>query len=265
MRLRLANAGEKPALQVFRFATETDMAQSKDKWRLNRAVAATGTVSRRQADELIEAGRVKVNGVVVTEFNCLVDPQKDKISVDGKAASFKKKIYIAVYKPKGIVVTRADERGRKTVLDLLPRTLDHLKPVGRLDRDSEGLLIMTNDGDAAFRLTHPSKSVWKKYQVVVKGRIKEAAFDELREGIELSDGMTLPARITDIFFGEDRTFFCIAICEGRNRQIRRMCEEVGHPVIGLVRVAIGRLQLKPMGPGAWRYLSPEEIEWCCRL
>lgn len=244
------------------------MARSKkqiDKLRLNRAIASTGVMSRRQADDAIQDGRVKVNGVVVTEFNIMVDPGKDRLTLDGKPLSFKKKLYVAIYKPKGIVATRSDELGRKTVLDLLPHTLSHLKPVGRLDRDSEGLLLMTNDGDAAFRLTHPSKTVWKKYQVTVKGIPEDAVFDELQNGIELDDGMTLPARISDIHDRQDRTSFCISICEGRNRQIRRMCEQVGHPVIRLVRVAIGRLQLKPMGPGEWRYLSPKEIEWCCHL
>lgn len=244
------------------------MAQSKNKkvgLRLNKAVASTGVMSRRHADEAIQAGLVKVNGVVCTEFNRLIDVDRDHLTVDGKQLGFKKKLYVALYKPKGIVATRSDELGRKNVLDLLPKSLDHLKPVGRLDRDSEGLLIMTNDGDAAFRLTHPSKTVWKKYQVTVKGIPDDAVFDDLQNGIELDDGWTLPARIADIHDRQDRTSFHISICEGRNRQIRRMCEQVGHPVIRLVRVAIGRLQLKPMGPGEWRYLSPKEIEWCCHL
>jgi pseudouridine synthase len=239
--------------------------KNKESFRLNRAVASTGAMSRRQADEAIQDGRVKVNGVVCTEFNRLIDPDKDRLTVDGKGLGFKKKLYCALYKPKGIVATRSDELGRKTVLDLLPQSLQHLKPVGRLDRDSEGLIIMTNDGDVAFRLTHPSKTVWKKYQVTVKGIPHDSVFDDLANGIELSDGMTLPARISDIQDRQDRTSFHISICEGRNRQIRRMCDEVGHPVIRLVRVAIGRLQLKPMGPGEWRYLSPKEVEWCCHL
>jgi len=239
--------------------------ETKSGLRLNRAVASTGVMSRRQADEAIQAGRVRVNGSVVREFNFVVDTDKDRLTVDGKALSFKKKLYVAIYKPKGIVVTRSDELGRKTILDLVPTTLAHLKPVGRLDRDSEGLIILTNDGDAAYRLTHPSKTVWKKYQVTVKGIPEDAVFDDFQNGIELSDGFTLPAMVSDIHDRGDRTSFQLAIQEGRNRQIRRMCEEVGHPVIRLVRVAIGRLQLKPMGPGEWRYLSPKEIEWCCHL
>lgn len=233
--------------------------------RLNRAVASTGLMSRRQADDAISRGRVKVNGAIVKEFNFIVDPDRDKLAVDNKPLVFKKKLYVALYKPKGIVATRSDELGRKNVIDLLPQTLSHLKPVGRLDRDSEGLLILSNDGDVAYRLTHPSKTVWKKYQVTVRGIPEDYVFNDLAEGIELDDGMTLPAVISDISERGDRTFFCIAICEGRNRQIRRMCEHVGHPVIRLVRVAIGRLQLKPMGPGEWRYLSPKEIEWCSQL
>jgi len=222
-------------------------------------------MSRRQADDAISRGRVKVNGLVVKEFNFIVNPDKDRLSVDNEPLNFKKKMYIALYKPKGVVATRSDELGRKNVIDLLPQTLSHLKPVGRLDRDSEGLLILSNDGDVAYRLTHPSKTVWKKYQVTVRGVPENFVFNDLAEGVELEDGMTQPAIVSDIHERGDRTAFCISICEGRNRQIRRMCEHVGHPVIRLVRVAIGRLQLKPMGPGEWRYLSPKEIEWCCQL
>jgi 23S rRNA pseudouridine2605 synthase len=243
-----------------------DSRQSKSKGlRLNRAVASTGLMSRRQADDVIQRGLVRVNGAVIKEFNFIVNPDKDRLVVDGTPLIFKKKLYVALYKPKGVVATRSDELGRKNVLDLLPKTLSHLKPVGRLDRDSEGLLILSNDGDVAYRLTHPSKTVWKKYQVTIRGIPENYVFDDLANGVELEDGMTLPAIISDIHDRGDRTSFCISICEGRNRQIRRMCDHVGHPVIRLVRVAIGRLQLKPMGPGEWRYLSPKEIEWCCQL
>ncbi len=235
------------------------------KMRLNRAIASTGVCSRRQADQLIEEGKVKVNGKVVRDFNCLVNPALDKLVVSGKSVFAQKKIYIVLYKPKGIVTTRSDEKGRKTVMDLLPSSLAHLKPVGRLDRDSEGLLILTNDGDLAFKISHPSKAIWKKYLVHALGKIDEKNIAMLQSGVELDDGKTLPARVSDIIIKGDRTIFQIAIQEGRNRQIRRMCSQLGHPVIRLVRVAIGRLQLKPMGPGEWRYLSGKEIEWCSHL
>jgi pseudouridine synthase len=231
--------------------------------RLNKAIASTGWCSRRQADELIEAGRVKVNGRVTRDFSFLVDPFKDRLSVEGRTVQHKKKEYVILYKPVGVLTTCDDERGRRTVLDILPETMQHLKPVGRLDRDSEGLLILTNDGDFAQRVTHPSQHVWKTYVAVVEGKISQHNLAKLRGGIELYDGMTAPARVTDVSINPDESSFRISIREGKNRQIRRMCTEIGHPVIRLVRVAIGRLQLRSMEPFDWRYLSKVEVEKCC--
>lgn len=231
--------------------------------RLNKAIASTGWCSRRQADELIEAGRVKVNGRVIREFSFLVDPYKDRLSIEGREVKHRKKEYIILYKPVGYLTTCDDERGRKTVLDILPETMQHLKPVGRLDRDSEGLLILTNDGDFAQRVTHPSQHVWKTYVAVVEGKVSQHNLAKLRGGIELSDGMTAPARVTDVSINPGESSFRISIREGKNRQIRRMCTEIGHPVIRLVRVAIGRLQLRSMEPFDWKYLSRVEVEKCC--
>lgn len=236
---------------------------SDKRMRLNKAIASTGWCSRRQADELIEAGRVKVNGRVTCDFSFLVDPYKDRLSIEGRAVKQRKKEYVILYKPVGYLTTCDDERGRRTVLDLLPETLQHLKPVGRLDRDSEGLLVLTNDGDFAQRVTHPSQHVWKTYVAVVEGRVSQQSIAKLRAGIELSDGMTAPARVTDVSINPDESSFRISIREGKNRQIRRMCAEIGHPVIRLVRVAIGRLQLRSMEPFDWKYLSRAEVEKCC--
>ncbi|MGD9680134.1 MAG: pseudouridine synthase [Candidatus Obscuribacterales bacterium] len=232
--------------------------------RINRALAATGYCSRRAADRLIEEGRVKVNGKPVTDFNLAVDPDRDIIAVDNQELSSRDHVYIAFHKPRGAITTVKDEKGRQTVLDLLPEELQHLKPVGRLDRDSEGLLILTNDGEFAHRLAHPSRTrhVWKTYRVRVDGRLSDRALTALEEGVMLSEERvkTLPARVTNISYDKDCTVFSISIREGRNRQIRRMCAKLGYPVIRLVRVAIGRLQLKPMEPGEWKYLTRSELD-----
>lgn len=234
--------------------------------RINRALAATGYCSRRAADRLIEEGRVKVNGKPVTDFNLAVDPERDVIAVDDQELSSRDHVYVAFHKPRGVITTMKDEKGRQTVLDLLPGELQHLKPVGRLDRDSEGLLILTNDGDFAHRLAHPSRTrhVWKTYRVRVDGRLSDEAVTALEEGVLLSEGdgkaITLPARVTNISYDKECTAFSISIREGRNRQIRRMCAKLGYPVIRLVRVAIGRLQLKPMEPGEWKYLTRSDLD-----
>ncbi|MCA9804347.1 MAG: rRNA pseudouridine synthase [Cyanobacteria bacterium HKST-UBA02] len=232
--------------------------------RINRALAATGYCSRRAADRLIEEGRVKVNGKPVTDFNLAVDPDRDIIAVDDQELSSRDHVYVAFHKPRGAITTVKDEKGRQTVLDLLPEELQHLKPVGRLDRDSEGLLILTNDGEFAHRLAHPSRTrhVWKTYRVRVDGRLSDRAVTALEEGVMLSEERvkTLPARVTNISYDKDCTVFSISIREGRNRQIRRMCAKLGYPVIRLVRVAIGRLQLKPMEPGEWKFLTRSDLD-----
>ena len=228
-------------------------------YRLNRAVAASGLCSRRDADQLIRAGRVRVNGRQTTDFNCLVDLGKDKLEIDLQSLSRRKLEYIAFYKPAGVVTTCDDEKGRETVIDLLPAELRHLKPVGRLDMDSEGLIILTNDGGLAQKLTHPSKHVFKLYEVQVTGKISDAVLDELGKGVRLSDGITSPAEVELLERSKNSSIFRIALTEGRNRQIRRMCAKFGYPVFHLVRVAIGGLQLKGLEPGHWRRLTAREI------
>jgi 23S rRNA pseudouridine2605 synthase len=229
-------------------------------FRLNRAIAATGFCSRRRADELIAAGKVQVNGVVVTDFNLAVDACKDQLSVDGQRLAAKKLDYIALNKPRGIVTTCSDEMGRESILELLPANLTHLKPVGRLDMDSEGLLLLTNDGELAQALSHPSKHVFKRYEALVEGKITDVALNHLSKGMRLDDGLTLPAEVSLVDRNEDESIFQIAIREGRNRQIRRMCAKLGYPVIRLVRVAIGELQLGEMEPGEWRRLTLHEVK-----
>lgn len=237
-----------------------EMARDEEKlFRLNRAIAATGYCSRRRADELIADGRISVNGKVTVDFNHLVDLKKDRLSVDGKPLQSRRHEYVLLYKPKGVITTCEDEKGRQVVLDLLPPELQHLKPVGRLDRDSEGLLLLTNDGDLTQHLTHPSEHVFKSYKVTVEGKITDATLKQLAEGVVLNDGITLPATVTLINREKDKSLIEISIREGRNRQVRRMLEALGFPVKRLVRVAIGALQLRQMAPGQWRMLSPQEL------
>jgi len=229
------------------------------KSRLNRAIASTGYCSRRKADELIAAGKVSVNGKIVRDFNIEIDANKDELKIEGKRFSVKRLDYILLYKPRGTVTTCQDEYDRETVLDLLPPELRHVRPVGRLDRDSEGLLILTNDGDLAQKLTHPSHELFKRYQITVLGAIQSHALEQLAQGIQLEDGVTLPADVKLLKKSGEKSTFEISIREGRNRQLRRMCAQVGYPVEHLVRVAIGALQLRQMLPGEWRHLTFEEI------
>jgi pseudouridine synthase len=227
--------------------------------RLNKAIAATGYCSRRHADELIRNGRVKVNGVTITDFSHAVNFEKDDLSVDDQLIAKKQFDYIIMNKPKGVITTCDDEFGRENVLHLLPERLAHLNPVGRLDLESEGLLILTNDGLLAQKLTHPSKHVLKNYEVTVSGKITDLSLDSFRQGMELTDGPTRPAKVKLLERNKDRSRFQIAIAEGRNRQIRRMCAQLGHPIIRLIRVAVGGLQLKGLEPGQWRHLTQMEI------
>jgi 23S rRNA pseudouridine2605 synthase len=227
--------------------------------RLNQALAKTGFCSRRQADELIAAGRVSLNGAVTRDFSVTVDPQKDRLAVDGKLLAVRPYLYIAMHKPEGVVTTAADEKGRTDVLTLLPAELQHLRPVGRLDMYSEGLLILTNDGDLTQKLTHPMHHMPKLYRVTVKGRVSDKALTELADGVELTDGPTRPAEVTLVDRNKSYSELEITLYEGRNRQVRRMCEHVGYPVSRLVRVALGGLQLGQMPPGTWRYLTDAEV------
>lgn len=227
--------------------------------RLNRAIAATGICSRRDADELIKAGRVKVNGKKCFDLALRVDPDVDRIAVDNNIFERQEFEYVVLHKPRGIVTTCDDEHGRRTVIDLMPPELKHLKPVGRLDRDSEGMIILTNDGDFAQILAHPSNHVEKTYRVTLEGHISDKELDTLRAGIRLSEGKTQPCQIHSLRRAGNLSTFTIVIKEGRNRQIRRMCAKVGYNVLRLVREGIGALQLNLKEPGEWRYLKASEV------
>ena len=244
---------------VGRAAGPSGFMDARRVFRLNQAIAKTGLCSRRNADRLIAAGRVGVNGRIVREFNLEVDPSIDELTVDGKKLQIKEYIYIAVYKPAGIVTTTLDEQGRTSILDILPGNLRHLRPVGRLDMNSEGLLLVTNDGELTQKITHPVHHMPKCYMVTVKGEVTEPDLKLMSSGVMLSDGPTLPAEVRLINRQKSSTIFELTIREGRNRQIRRMCSQLGYPVSRLVRLSIGELQLGQMTPGSWRYLSPAEI------
>lgn len=205
------------------------------------------------------SGRVKLNGKEATSFSTLVDPGKDRIEVDGRLISGRDFVYVLLHKPKGIITTCADELGRSSVLDLLPQSLRHLKPAGRLDRDSQGLLLMTNDGLLIQALTHPTRQVAKTYRATVAAMVSPQALRRLAEGIKLKDGLTQPAQVRLISNKPGESCFEIVIYEGKNRQIRRMCASLGLPVINLLRVAIGALQLSGLKSGTWRHLSGQEL------
>ena len=230
-----------------------------NKIRLQKHLAECGVASRRKAEELIEAGKVKINGHIA-ELGAKVDPKRDKVTVRGKAVvPVNEKVYIMLNKPRGFVTTMSDELGRKTGSDLVADAGNRIFPVGRLDRDSEGLLIMTNDGDFANKLTHPSSHVNKTYRVTVKGVAEEEQLLKMKEGIVLDGRKTLPC---DCFVAErkpDRTVLIFVLNEGRNRQIRRMCEEVGLEVLRLKRTEIAGVKLGMLPQGKWRPLNEREM------
>ncbi|MBR3908641.1 MAG: rRNA pseudouridine synthase [Clostridia bacterium] len=230
-----------------------------NKIRLQKHLADCGVASRRKSEELIEMGKVKVNGHVAT-IGTKVDPKRDKITVRGKTiVSNNTKMYIMLHKPRGFVTTMSDEKGRKCVTDLVKDAPVRLFPVGRLDMNSEGLLIMTNDGEFANKLTHPSYHVNKTYRVTVKGEVVDEKIIELKEGIMLDGEKTLPC---DCFVAErkpDRTVLIFIIQEGRNRQIRRMCEAVKLEVMRLKRTEIAGVKLGMLPRGSWRPLNEKEM------
>jgi 23S rRNA pseudouridine2605 synthase len=233
---------------------EAERAAAAPGERLQKVLAGVGWGSRRVCEELIAAGRVTVNGEVA-ELGRRVDVDRDVIEVDGAPVGVRPGlVYYLLNKPAGVVTTAKDTHGRPTVVELVPPA-PRVFPVGRLDADSEGLLLLTNDGDLANRVAHPSHGVDKEYLVEVDGgRVGAGSIRRLREGVDLDDGVTAPATVSQPEPGVLR----ITIHEGRNRQVRRMCEAVGHPVRRLVRTRIGPLHDRSLPPGAWRELSVAE-------
>lgn len=227
--------------------------------RLHKRIAASGICSRRAAEVLISEGRVAVNGTVVTAMGVMVEPD-DVIEVDGEPIGIAKTYTLIMNKPVGVVTTLSDPQGRPTVKRYLPDLGVQVKPVGRLDKESEGLLIFTNDGDLANRLTHPRHKVDKEYEVVVNGIPDPKSLERLRKGVPVEGRMTAPAEVVKIGQSDSpNAKLKIILHEGRKRQIREMCEFIGHPVISLRRVRIGPIVLRKLPRGACRMLSQVEL------
>jgi len=227
--------------------------------RLHKVLAHAGVASRRKCEELIASGRVTVNDEIVSTPGTKVDPERVRIKVDGVPIALPDKhAYVLLHKPVGVLSAATDPRGRPTVLDLVP-TRKRLYPVGRLDLGSEGLVLLTDDGELTQRLTHPSYKHEKEYHILVEGRPAAGTLRRLREGIELEDGFSLPAKVAVLRREGRETWLRFVIREGRKRQLRRMCAEVGHPVRRLVRVRMGVISLGELLPGQYRSLMEQEV------
>ena len=228
--------------------------------RLNRFLARAGAASRRGADTLIEAGRVRLNGETVTRLGTTVDPDRDVVELDGVAVTLPRSLtYIALNKPPGYVVTMSDPQGRRTVADLVDGVPPGVVPVGRLDAGTEGLLILTDDGELAHRIAHPSYEIDKVYEVEANGTLSEEERLRLEKGLMLDGRLTSPAAVRVISAPGKTTVAEMTIHEGRKRQVRRMFELVGHPVTRLKRTSVGPVKLGDLPPGRWRYLTDDQL------
>jgi len=232
--------------------------------RLQKILAHAGVASRRKAEELITQGKVEVNGNMVTELGAKADPEIDVIWVSGRPIAKEKKIFIMLNKPKGYISTVSDERGRKTVLDIVPKSA-RLYPVGRLDKNTRGLLVLTNDGELAYRLTHPKFEVEKTYHAIVEGEIGEKAIERLQKGVYLGEKKTAPAKVKVLFKDKQKSGVEIKIHEGMKHEVREMLYRVGHPAIELTRIKFANLSLGTLKTRAWRYLTKEEIDGLKRI
>jgi len=229
--------------------------------RINRYLAQSGLASRRKAEEYIIAGRVKVNNKVITDLSYDVG-ERDNVMVEGKLYKpSAKKIYIMLNKPKGYITTTDDEKGRKTVMDLIDEKIKKhgIYPIGRLDYATEGLLLLTNDGDTAYRLMHPKYECEKEYRLIARGEVDSETLKALRSPIEIDGKMTKGAKVKIIDYDNEKTELLVTISEGRNRQIRRICENAGVDIYRLIRVSVAGIYLKGLKRGAWRHLTKEEV------
>ncbi len=228
--------------------------------RLQKYLSQAGVASRRKAEELILQGKIRVNDVIVRQLGTQVDPDIDRVQFDGRRLLLTQKFsYLLFHKPSGVVVTKHDPERRKTVYDCIPHLDPSANAVGRLDLDSEGLLLFTNDGDLAYRLTHPSYEIVKKYEVCLKTAPSPTQIRQLEMGVELEDGITAPARIRPLK-KKDKIWFSVEIHEGKKRQVRRMFEWAGCRVLRLVRVKLGPLSLGDLAVGKSRVLTTAEIQ-----
>jgi len=229
--------------------------------RLQKYMAICGVASRRRSEELIAQGKVAINGEIVIQPYVMVDPIKDTVTVDGRRISLKTdKVYILLNKPRGVITTADDPFRRDTVLSIIGLKNIRVYPVGRLDFDTEGLLILTNDGELTYKLTHPKSQIEKEYYAKIKGRPSPDMVERLRRGVDIGGYVTAPAIIDEVKKENADTVYRVIIKEGKKRQIRRMFDSIGHPVLFLRRERIGDIVLGNLKPGQWRYLSLKETE-----
>ena len=226
--------------------------------RLNKFIASSGLCSRRKADELIEQGVVKVNGITIKELGYSVTT-KDKVTVNGQPVKKGNFVYIKYYKPAGYITTMSDEKGRKTIYDILPDEVKELKPAGRLDKDSTGLLIMTNDGDFINKITHPSIKIPKIYRVTAEGKMNQEHLLQMAKGIEIEKGKIAYADSSILDYEGKNTVLQIVLYQGMNRQIRKMLDSLGFPVISLKRISHGTINIQGLKKGQFKYIKPREI------
>ena len=234
--------------------------------RLQKYMALCGVASRRKSEEMILDGKVKVNNRIVKELGTIVDPEKDIIKVKDKRIRLeKRKVYIMLNKPVGFVTTLKDEKNRRIVTDLIEGIKERIYPVGRLDADTTGLLLLTNDGDLAYKLTHPSNEIIKRYIAIVEGIPNKWELEKFSKGLTIDGKITAEAFIRIAKRYENESALEIGIHEGRNRQVKKMCEAINHPVKKLKRIAIGDIELGSLELGMWRYLTEQEIEYLKKL
>lgn len=228
--------------------------------RLQKYLAECGVASRRASEQMIADGRVTVNGAVVREMGVKIDPGSDRVEADGvPVRQVDKLYYILLNKPRGYVTTAKDQFNRPTVLDLVKDIDARLYPVGRLDYDSRGLLLLTNDGAFANRLTHPRGGIQKTYRALIRGHLTREELSSLRRGVRLDTGLTAPARVEVLSEKENSSVVSVTIGEGKNRQVRKMFESVGHSVLGLTRTGEGCVRLGSLPEGKWRHLTAAEV------
>ncbi len=236
---------------------------TEDKMRLQKYLALCGVASRRAAEKHITDGRVAVNGVTITELGTKVS-YKDKVTFNGRPVTLEEdKIYIALNKPTGVLSSASDDRGRKTVVDLVKEDFPssvRLYPVGRLDYDTEGLIFLTNDGDFTYAVTHPKHTINKTYEAIINGRLNEDETVALCRGVDIGDFVTSPAIMDIVREEKEKSVIHITIHEGKNRQVRRMFEAVGHRVLKLKRISVGKVKLGSLKVGKWRELTEGEIK-----
>ncbi len=229
--------------------------------RLNKFLSAAGVASRRQADELITSGRVAVNGVVVTRLGVVIDEAKDKVTVDGNAISvLSEYLYIVLNKPKGYLVTLKDDFGRQTVLDLLRSCRERVFPVGRLDKDTEGVLLLTNDGDLSYRLAHPKYGVEKVYIATVEGQVQPEITTKIEAGVDISTGELAVGKAEIVSTSTSKSVVQLVLKEGRKREVKRIFEALGYKVLHLKRISFAGISASGLRLGDFRYLNPKEIK-----